>query len=425
MKKIFSTLLLSSVLILSACQSGGSEGESSSSDGPVTLKVLSSDDFADFRTGVIDEFEKQNPDIKIDLESVAYDQLHDKEIAAFNSGSSGGYDVVDVDEIWTAEYAEGAFIRDVSDMLTDDMKSGILESGMNITKYNDKYYGLPMFNDVLFFYYNEDLLKQAGFDAPPATWDEFVEMSTALQDQGLVDGNASNWGFSANEGLVCYFTQFLGSHGGQYMDEQGNIVFNNEQGQQALQFMVDMMGKHGVVDTSAVSANDRQILDSFKEGKTAFVSGWSFYWGELNSDDSPVKDKIKVALTPGANGTESSTATGSMYLGISQQSEHPEEAWKFIEFLASKDIQKQQSTEAGSLPIWSDLYTDADLTSSNPQFENMGKQLEYTLSRPSLVNYNEFSKTLQNELQAALIGDKSPKEALDAAAAKAEELKQQ
>lgn len=423
MKKILSILILVFALFLTACQSESSNSDSDN-DGQVTLKVLSSDDFADFRQGVIDEFEELHPNIKIDLEAVAYDQLHDKEIASFNSGGSGGYDIVDVDEIWTAEFVEGAFIKDVSEYLTDEMKDGILESGLNITKYNDKYYGLPMFNDVLFFYYNEDLLAQAGYNAPPATWEEFIEISKALQDQGLVEDKASNWGFSANEGLVCYFTQFLGSHGGEYIDDQGNIVFNNEAGQEALQFMVDIMEKHEVVDSSAVSANDRQILDSFMNGKTAFVSGWSFYWGELNSDESPVKGKVKVALTPGTNDTLSSTATGSMYLGISQQSEHPEEAWEFIKFLGSKEIQKQQSIEAGSLPIWSDLYSDEELNESYSAFQNMGEQLEYTLSRPSLVNYNEFSKTLQIELQAALIGEKSVKDALDAAAAKAEELEQ-
>ena len=420
MKKILG-LSLSAMLAVSAL-AGCSSDKETSSNGKQTIRVLSSDDFAGFREKAIKEFNKKYPNIEVKLEHVAYDQLHDKELASFNAGGSAAYDVVDVDEIWTSEYAESAFISPVTDRYTDEMKKGILPASLNIASYKKDYYGVPMFNDVLFFYYNEELLKKAGFNNPPQTWDEFAQMSKTLQAKKLVPGNASSWGWSSNEGLVCYFTQFLGSFGGQFFDDKGKPLFNSEAGVNALQFMVDSMNKEKIVDPASINANDRQILDSFKNGKTAFVSGWSFYWGEINGADSQVKGKIKVGLLPAVAGAPHATATGSMYLAVTPQTEHEDAAWKFIEFLGSKEMQKQQSLDAGSLPIWKDLYSDADLAKNHGALAEMGKQLESTISRPSLEAYNEFSKTLQVKLQEALLGKKDAKTALDEAAQKAEEL---
>lgn len=421
MKKasIFSVVILGLGVIVGC---SNSETGSTDENGVETIRVLSSDDFAGFRESVIEEFEKENPDINVELEHVAYDQLHDKELASFNASGSAAYDIVDVDEIWTAEYADAAFIQPVTDMFTDEMKNGILQSSLDIASLDGEYYGVPMFNDVLFFYYNEEMLKSAGFDSAPSTWGEFATVSKALQEKGITSGPASSWGWSASEGLVAYYTQFLGSFGGSFFDSKGNPTINNKAGVDALQYMVDSMKNGGFIDSASINNNDRQILDAFKNGKTAFVSGWSFYWGEINSDESPVKGKVKVGMLPAVDGAPPATATGSMYLAITTQSEHQDAAWKFMEFLGSKELQKRQSIEAGALPTWSELYEDAELNENHGALPEMKEQLEATISRPALVDYNEFSKFLQLRLQEALIGKKDPQTALDEVAEKVKEL---
>lgn len=419
--------------VLSACLFGGlltaCGGGQSSSDNAAspdsnevqTIRVLSSDDFAGFRETAVKEFNAKYPNIKVELEHVAYDQLHDKELASFNASGDAAYDVVDVDEIWTSEYANAGFITPVTDRYTDDMKQGILPASLKIASLDNEIYGVPMFNDVVFFYYNDAMLKKAGIDHPPKTWDEFTTMSKTLQDKGITSGPASAWGFSANEGLAAYFAEFLGSHGGTFFDDKGEPAFNDEKGVQALQFMKDSLN-NGTMDKASINYNDRQVLDAFKNGKTAFVAGWSFYWGELNAADSKVKGQVKVGLVPAVAGAPHTAATGSMYLAITPQSKHQDAAWKFIQFLGSKGVQKEQSLQAGALPIWKDLYSDSDLQKNYGALSDMEKQLETVISRPALDNYNEFSKALQIDLQAALTGQKDPKAALDDAAAQAKQL---
>jgi ABC-type sugar transport system, periplasmic component len=418
-KSVIGTLAIACMMVAVTACGGANNG--GSNDGTTTIRVLSSDDFAGFRQEAIKEFNALHPDIKVVLENVAYDQLHDKELASFNASGNAAYDIVDVDEIWTSEYANAGFILPVTDRYTEEMKQGILPASLQIASYNEELYGVPMFNDVVFFYYNEEMLKQAGYDQPPATWEQFSEVSKALEDKGITQGSASAWGFSANEGLTAYFAEFLGSHGGRFLDDAGTPVFNDEKGVQALEYLKQAIDT-GVIDPASINYNDRQVLDAFKNGKTAFVAGWSFYWGELNAADSAVKGKIKIGLVPAVEGAPPAAATGSMYLAVTSQSKNADAAWKFIEFLGSKDIQKQQAIKAGALPIWSDLYEDEEVKAQHPALAEMQRQLEYVISRPSLDAYNEFSKELQIAIQEVLTGKKDAQTALDEVAAKVIEL---
>jgi len=388
----------------------------------VTIRVISSDDFATFRREAIEEFEKLYPDIKVELLSVGYNQLYQKIVTTL-AVDPGAFDVIDVDCIWTPEFATIGLLEPVDDRITDDMKKNIIPTVMRIMQYNGKTYGLPMFDDVLFFYYNEDLLKKAGILRPPATWDEFVEYSKILQRKGLVK-YGSVWGWSQAEGLICYYTLLLGSFGGRYFDEDGEPVFNKGGGLEALEWMVDAIYEHKVVDPASINSDDRAMLHALANGDVAFGFNWSFAWTIFNDPEQSTQvGKIKVALAPtGRPDIVSNTCSGSMGLGITRGSKHKDAAWKFITFLASRKQQKKQSIKYGAMPIWEGLYHDEDVLKFHPEFEPMLKQLYYVTDRPSLVRYTEFSRILQIYIQKALTRQMTPKEALDAAAKEIKEL---
>ena len=389
---------------------GGAETPSESSDG-VTINVISSDDFAGFRQEVIKEFTEETG-INVNFVSVGYSALHQKEVTAFASGADT-YDVVDVDCIWTPEYVENGYLECIDDRLTDEQKEGIIDVAMDVIRYQDKVYGLPMFNDVDFMYYNKDILNRGGFSEPPKTWDEFTEVCLSLQEQGLVDYGTS-WGWAQAEGLVCFYLAFVETYGGHLTDENGVPTLNTPENVEALTYMVDSLYESEISAPSSITDDDRGVINNFGQGNIAFASSWSFAWGEFNDESSSkVTGNVGVMQWPGTSRKESATCAGSMGLAITSTSTHKDEAWQFIEFLASKDIQKRQAIEAGALPIWADLYTDPDLVASQDCLPDMLKQLETAVNRPSLVWYNEFSDVLQIELQNALTQAKSPQETLD------------
>jgi hypothetical protein len=124
---------------------------------------------ADVRA-MTDAFAKANPDVKVNLEFVPYEGLHDKTVLA--QGSGGGYDVVLFDVIWPAEYASNKVLVDVSSRVTDDMKKNVLPGAWTTVQYDGAYYGMPWILDTKYLFYNKEILEKAGIKTPPKTWDE-------------------------------------------------------------------------------------------------------------------------------------------------------------------------------------------------------------------------------------------------------------
>ena len=157
--------------------------------GPATVHVLAMEQAGptvDEMNAIVGEFNKANPNIKVEIEYVAYDALHDKITTAMASNPPA-YDVFLVDDIWYAEFAKAGYVMDATDRITQDMRDKIFPASWDITTVSGKTYGMPWLLDEKYFYYNENLLKQAGFDAPPKTWEELIEQSKAIKEKGVVE----------------------------------------------------------------------------------------------------------------------------------------------------------------------------------------------------------------------------------------------
>jgi len=135
---------------------------------------------------IVAEFNKTNPNIEVLIDYVAYDALHDKIVTALAS-TPPAYDVFLVDDIWYAEFASKGYSLDVTDRITDDMKAGIFEAAWQIPTVDGKAYGLPWLLDQKYFFYNEKLLKDAGFDTPPATWEEMLDQAKVIKEKGIAE----------------------------------------------------------------------------------------------------------------------------------------------------------------------------------------------------------------------------------------------
>ncbi len=414
MKRLLGVLVVLSLLVVMGV---------SLATAKVTIRVISSDDFAPFRKSVIPAFEKLYPNIKVDFSSVGYDNLLQKELTALSADRSA-YDVIDVDCIWVSEYVNMGILEPLDRYISSSEKSKIIKSLRDTFTYKGHLYVMPMFHDALFFYYNVDMLKKAGLSRPPKTWDEFVKYSKIVQEKKVAP-YGSIWGWSQNEGLICYYGALLYGFGGKFFDKNGEPAFNKGGGLKALQWMVDSIYKWKVVDPNSITATDRDILHSLASGRVPFGFEWSFAWGVFEDPkQSKVKGKIRVGLVPSnVKGLPSATATGPMGLSITSGSKHKAAAWKFINFLASKKNQVKQSVEYGAMPIWKSLYKSPEVLKHHPEFGVMVEQLKYAFNRPQVPYYTEFSHILQVALQKALTKKMSPKDALDEAAKKIAELK--
>jgi len=377
---------------------------------------------------IVDAFNKANPNIKVEIEYVSYDALHDKITTAMSS-TPPSYDVFLVDDIWYAEFGKAGYSLDVTDRITQDMRDKIFPAAWDITTVGGKVYGMPWLLDEKYFFYNEDLLKQAGFDAPPATWEELLAQAKVLKDQGIVEYPIV-WSWGQYEAAICDWVILLYGNGGSLVDDKGAPAFNNPTGVKTLTWMLQTIDD-GYTNPASISYVEEDVRNVFSQGKAAYAVNWNYMYDlvNFNKDESQVTGKIKMALMPAfeGSGVKSASINGSMGFSVAATSPSKDAAWKYIEFLTSESIQNQYS--AHLLPIWKTSFEGENLTKLQgytpanavtvPMFN---EQFPFAHVRPKVAYYPEASKALQLALQEALTKQKSPEQALNDAAAKWVEL---
>jgi multiple sugar transport system substrate-binding protein len=357
-----------------------------------------------------EQFQKQNPGIKVNLTFVAYEALHDKIVAAAPAGT---YDTVLVDVIWPAEFASKKMIVDITDRFPESERSKIVAGGLKTTEYDGRYYGVPWILDTKYFFYNKKMLGEAGVNPPPDTWDGVVEAARALKSKGVVEYPLI-WSWAQAEAIICDYAQLLGAYGGQFFDENGKPTFNTGGGLQALEFMRMTLDEKlsNPASTETLEDDARKVIS---QGEAAMALNWTYMFALANDPkESQVAGQIDIAHTPkgpaGAPGVN-----GSMGMAITSGSQNQDAAWKYIQFMTSQKIQNQYAKL--SLPIWKSSYDDKQVIQALPEVVPVAKtQLNDLILRPVVTQYNDVSHTMQVELQQALTGDKTPKQALDDAA---------
>ena len=404
--------------------------------GPVTINVLTMDQAAmsvDQMNEVANAFMAANPDIKVNMTYVPYDQVHDKFVTGVAT-KPPTYDVVMGDVIWYDEFVKAGYLADTTAMASADQKNNIFPTAWNVVTRNGKSFGMPWLLDTKYLYYNTDILKQAGFDSPPATWEELITQAQAIKDKGLVEYPIV-WSWAQAEAAICDFTALLYGNGGKFLDENGNPAFNDEKGVAVLEWMKKTLDDD-LSNPASVQDLEMNVLDVFSQGKAAFALNWLFMYDTANFDTekSSVTGKVGITDIPVfqsmAGSLKSASVDGSSGFSIAANSPNQEAAWKYVSFLTSLDTQIKYSSN--QLPIWKTAYEGENLKTleaasrSNPvTVPAFADQFQYAVLRPNISYYNEGSTALQLALQEALTGQKSPKEALDAAAAKWTELAKQ
>lgn len=359
-----------------------------------------------------DAFTKANPDVTVNLEFVPYEGLHDKTVLA--QGSGGGYDVVLFDVIWPAEYATNKVLMDVTDKITPEMKSGVLPGAWTTVEYDGKRYGMPWILDTKYLFYNKEILEKAGIKTPPKTWAELAEQAKTIKDKGLL-ATPIAWSWSQAEAAICDYTTLVSAYGGSFLKD-GKPVFQTGGGLDALNYMVDSY-KSGLTNPNSKEFLEEDVRRVFQNGEAAFALNWTYMYNMANDPkDSKVAGKVGVVPAPGVDGKSTvSAVNGSMGLGITSTSKHPDEAWKYITFMTSQATQNQYAKL--SLPIWASSYDDPAVSKGQEELIAAAKiGLAAMYPRPTTPKYQELSTALQQAVQESLLGQAKPADALTTAA---------
>ncbi|BAS10053.1 trehalose/maltose-binding protein MalE [Arthrobacter sp. Hiyo4] len=273
--------------------SGGATGEGTGTVNALFMKQAgySEDDIAK----MVGEFEEKNPDIDVEPTFVSYEALHDKIVTAAPAGT---YDVFLTDVIWPAEFASKGIAADLTGRIPENWKKDVLGGALDTAKYEDKYYGVPLFPSTKLFYYNKELVASVGASEKDLqTWDGVLKVAEKIKAKGEVEFPLS-WSWSQAEALVCDYAQLLGAFGGQFTGEDGKLAVNSPEGVAALQWMMDSV-KSGVSNPSSTTFLEDDVTKSLAQGQTAFALNWESTLRDLDDPSiSKVVGKIGVMQTP-------------------------------------------------------------------------------------------------------------------------------
>jgi multiple sugar transport system substrate-binding protein len=343
---------------------------------------------------------------------VPYNQRLDKINTAVLGG--GDFDVVQMDTVWTAQFAAAKWVDDLTDRITDTIKRAVPKSALSAATYQSKLYGIPVFNSAKHLFYNVRLLNEAGFDHPPETLDAFVAQAKAATKPGQW---GSIWSWKQSEALICDWLSIMFTQSGaQLMDSRGRAVFHTMGGTEALQWMVDLLYTHEAADPASLESTEDDVRKALQTGAYALTYNWE---GVLPEANNPIKSRaaphIRVALLPGGKDVKSASVNGSEAWAILTHSRRKEAAWQLLDYMASPAWQKKAMIITGNYPILSSLYDDPELQQTIQDFAVYGEQFTYLVTRPQAVSYPRASDVIQKYLHKALLRQLRPKEAMDAA----------
>jgi multiple sugar transport system substrate-binding protein len=353
-------------------------------------------------------------DVELRVTPDAADQRHQLYVQWLNARAQDP-DVLQLDIIWTAEFAGAGWILPLDPYGPD--ASDFFPAAVASNRWRGALYALPWFVDVGLLYWRTDLMS-----APPRSLD-------ALRDAafGAIERGETRWGLAWQgaryEGLVTVFVEHLGAFGGGILDSAGAVIVDQPAAVRALTFMRDSVAT-GLVPASSLTWQEEQVRFAFQNGQTAFMRNWPYAWALLRDPgQSRVADRVGVAPFPGADGGRATAALGGAQLAVNAFSDQPQLAWELVEFLTGPEQMLERARVAAQLPSRQSLYDSPELADAlNMPLQEVRDAVAAAMPRPVTPVYSELSERLQVHLHRALTGQQSPKDALDRAAADIRDL---
>ncbi|YBV96744.1 sugar ABC transporter substrate-binding protein [Phyllobacteriaceae bacterium JZ32] len=370
---------------------------------PVTLEIWTIDRPDQYIYLVKDEFEKEHPDIKLNLKTVQFRDMVNDLARAMATGE--GPDVTYIDNPEVALFASRGLLLDLTPMIEQSKvirKDDIFPGPLASVTWDGKIYGVPRGANTLALYYNADMFRAKGLDPdkPPRTWDELYDAAKKLTDPAK---NVYGLAFSAvaTEEGTFQFLPWLQMTGGDY-----NKV-GTEGGVKVLELWRRFIDeKLASPDTLIRSQYDSTA--TFNAGNAAMaISGpW-----EMPRMSKEAKFEYRAALLPvPQEGAPRASALGEGDNVILANSKHPKEAFILLEWLYGK--MPEVWNRFGFLPA-------SKVKVDNPQWPEVyavfEESMKYARNRGPHPEWPKISKAIYTAIQSSLTHQSEPKAALAAA----------
>lgn len=357
-KKLLALLTTVTVMagLLTGCGSSKQNAAKTTSNGPVKITYARGKDLTGSSAELVEAFNQKYKG-KIEVATVEMptniDKQHDQYVDVFSVAGTD-YDVVDIDVVWSAEFAQAEYALALDKYIAKDgiNMEDYMEGPIKSVTFKGKVWAMPKCIDAGLLYYRKDIVDQV-----PATWEELAAKSEQLK--GKLEFSYAAQG-KQYEGLVCNAVEFIAAYGGQVVDGDGNITVSSPETKQGLEMMKRIYTSSYVPNT-ITNFTEPDTQTAFLEGKVAIVRNLSYQW-VMAQDEKQSKVVGKVAIAPLPKGSVTSAAClGGWSAIINKHTKNADAAWEFLKFMSGPEGQKISAIFGGVAPTLIKSYQDPEI----------------------------------------------------------------
>ena len=356
------------------------------------------------------DYQALHPDVNIHVEVLPWDGYLQKLTTDVNAGNAPDLSIVAT--IWVPDFASQGIIEPLDDRLTPALKSAFIPSFFAPSTIDGKLMGIPAAASARAMMVNLDLLKQAGVNEAPKTWDEFYDAAKKVSALPGVYG----FGLQGKEVETdAYYYYALWSMGGDIIKD-GKSGLGSPEAIKAATFYKKLIDDK-LTEPSPTAYNREDIFQMFKQGKVGMIFTFPMLIPQIKAESA----NLHYAVAPFPTDIKPTTLGVTDVLMLYSGSKAKTEAWDFATFLYQDKYRSQFDHDEGLLPVTENIVKQ-DYYTKNPDLSTFASGLSYAKFTPTVKGWAEMADVTVRSLQSIYLGQVAPDAGMKAAAKQIDDI---
>jgi len=366
--------------------------------------------YNDYVNGIISEFQEKHPDVVIEWVDIPMNAMKQKLLASIAGGVPP--DVVNLNSEFAQVLAQNNALVNMDEAVPEKDKELYFKGLWNAARFEGKNYAIPWYVTTRIVMYNREIFREAGIDPdkPPATWDEVGEYA------GIIKKKTGKYGYMP----AVKFIEDLEIRGIPIINEKRTkALFNSPEAVKLLTWYSDMF-RNEIIPAETLTEGYQGAVNRYQSGTLAMIIAGPTLLKRIQKDSPGVYKNTGVAPMPLGKGNVIPAATMNLVVPIS--SKKRKIAVEFALFVTNNKHQLQFCKLVPLLPSTKKAAKDEFFN------EDTGKPIQDEARKISikqlfkardlsfgLKHQTELNRAIKEALEASFYGRKTPKEALDEA----------
>jgi multiple sugar transport system substrate-binding protein len=360
--------------------------------------------------GLVSEFERENPGVRLVVQQIPWTSAHEKLLTAFVGKSTP--DVAQMGNTWIPELAAIGALENLDGRVAGSATAtpaGYFPGVWQTSLYEGAVYGIPWYVDTRVLFYRPDLLARAGFDAMPKSWEKWREAMRKIKS--LQDPAAHPILLPTNEWEQA---TILGlQEGSSLLSDNGTRgAFREPAFAAAANFYAELFREDLAPMVSYTQIGN--VYQEFARGNLAFWMTGPWNLGEFRRRLTPSEQDLWMTAplpAPREPDWPGTSFAGGSSLAVFRSSRSKDDAWKLIEFLSRPSVQARFYALSGDLPARKEAWDDPALSKDRKALA-FRAQLEHVSPMPRVPEWEQIAQKLVEDLEPAVRGRESVAAAL-------------